>query len=200
MARRNAAVTGLGVITAIGDDVPSFWGNLLAGVCGIEPITLFDPSRYRTKKAAEVKGFDPRRHFSRRQLKRLSRCDQLGLKAAEEAVVDSNLILAGENRERIGVFIGGGAGGIFSAERYRREMIAKGWRRVQPSLLLPFATSAITDALAERYRILGPRATVATACSSSATAIGYALSLIRSGGVDVPIAGGSESPHEATLW
>jgi len=199
MSPRNAAVTGLGIITAIGGDVPSFWGNLLAGVCGIEPITLFDPSRYRSKKAAEVKGFDPRRYFSHRQLKRLSRCDQLGLKAAEEAVVDSGLVLAGENREKIGVFIGGGAGGIFSAERYRREMLAKGWRRVQPSLLLPFATSAITDALAERHQILGPRATVATACSSSATAIGYALSLIRSGEVDVAIAGGSESLSEVTF-
>jgi 3-oxoacyl-[acyl-carrier-protein] synthase II len=78
-------------------------------------------------------------------------------------------------------------------------MLAKGWRRAKPSLLLPFATSAITDAIAERYRILGPRATVATACSSSATAIGYALSLIRSGEVDVAIAGGSESLSEVTF-
>jgi 3-oxoacyl-[acyl-carrier-protein] synthase II len=199
MKRRRAAVTGLGVITAIGCDVPSFWENLLKGVGGIDAVTLFDASRYRSQKAAEVKGFDPHRYFSTRQLQRMSRCDQLGLKAAAEAILDSGLDLGSADRERIGVFIGGGAGGIFSAERYRREMLQKSWRRARPSLLLPFAACAITDAIAEKYGILGPRATIATACSSSATAIGYALSSIRAGEVDIAIGGGSESLSEVTF-
>ena len=146
-----------------------------------------------------MKGFDPRLFFSARDLQRMSRCDQLGLKAAAEAIRDSGLDWGNVDRERIGIFIGGGAGGIFSAEKYRKEMLQKGWRRVRPSLLLPFATCAITDAIAEKYGILGPRATIATACSSSATAIGYALSSIRLGEVDMAIAGGSESLSEVTF-
>jgi 3-oxoacyl-[acyl-carrier-protein] synthase II len=145
MNRFRAVVTGLGILTSIGQDIPSFWRNLLEGVCGIDRITLFDASGYRAKKAAEVKGFEPLQHFSPRQLKRMSRCDQLGRKAALEALTDSTLDLEKEDRERIGIFIGGGAGGIFSAEKYRKEMIRKGWRKVRPSLLFPFSTCALND-------------------------------------------------------
>jgi 3-oxoacyl-[acyl-carrier-protein] synthase II len=199
MNRRRAVVTGLGILTSIGRDLASFGKNLLEGVCGIDRITLFDPSGYRVKKAAEVREFDPRGHFSPRQLKRMSRCDQLGMKAALEALTDAALDLSKEDRERIGIFIGGGAGGIFSAEQYRKEMIRKGWQKVRPTLLLPFSTCALNDAIAEEYRILGPRATIATACSSSATAIGCGLDAIRSGEVDMAIAGGSESLSEVTF-
>ena len=199
MNRRHAVVTGLGVIASIGQDVPSFWKNLQEGVCGIDLITLFDASGYRAKKAAEVKGFDPHLYFSPRRLQRMSRCDQLGMKAAREAVADSGLDLKRENLERTGIFIGGGAGGILSAEKYRREMLEKDWRKVRPSLLLPFSTCTINDALAEEYNILGPRATIATACSSSATAIGCGLDSIRSGEVDIAMMGGSESLSEVTF-
>ncbi len=199
MNRRRVVATGLGIITAIGANIPSFWQNLLAGKCGIEDITLFDTSGYRVKKAAEIKNFTPRSHFSSRALQRMSRCDQLAMIAMGEAAADSGMDFSAEDRERIGIFIGGGAGGIFSAERYRREMLQKGWRRVPPSLLLPFATSTVTDAIGAKYDILGPRATIATACSSSATAIGYALDAIRAGEVDVVIAGGSESLSEVTF-
>jgi 3-oxoacyl-[acyl-carrier-protein] synthase II len=192
-------VTGIGIITAIGRDVPSFWQSLLAGKCGIEDITLFDTSGYRVKKAAEIRDFNPGAHFSSRALQRMSRCDQLGSVAMSEAVADAGMDFSAEDRERIGIFIGGGAGGIFSAEKYRRKMLQKGWRRARPTLLLPFATSAVADGIGEKYAILGPRATIATACSSSATAIGYALDAIRAGEVDVAIAGGSESLSEVTF-
>jgi len=199
MNRLRAVVTGMGILTSIGRDIPSYWRNLLEGVCGIDRITLFDASGYRAKKAAEVKAFEPRARFSPRQLKRMSRCDQLGMEAVLEALTDSALDFPNEDRERIGVFIGGGAGGIFSAEKYRKEMIRKGWQKVRPSLLLPFSTCALNDAIAEEYGILGPRATIATACSSSATAIGCGLDAIRSGDVDVAITGGSESLSEVTF-
>ncbi len=199
MNRRHAVVTGLGVITSIGQDVPSFWKNLQAGACGIDFITLFDASGYRVKKAAEVKGFDPRLYFPPRRMRRMSRCDQLGMKAAREAIEDSGLELKGGDPERTGIFIGGGAGGILSAEKYRREMLKKDWRRVRPSLLLPFSTCTINDAIAEENNILGPRSTIATACSSSATAIGYGLDSIRSGDVEIAIVGGSESLSEVTF-
>lgn len=199
MNRLRAVITGLGILTSIGRDLPSFWKNLLEGICGIDRISLFDASGYRVQKAAEVRDFDPRRHFSPRQLKRMSRCDQLGMKAVREALTDAALDLSKEGRERIGIFIGGGAGGIFSAEKYRREMIRRGWRRVRPTLLLPFSTCALSDAIAEEYRILGPRATIATACSSSATAIGCGVDAIRAGEIDAAIVGGSESLSEVTF-
>ena len=199
MNRSRVVITGLGILTSIGKDTPAFWKNLLEGVCGINRITLFDPSSYRVQNAAEVKGFDPRLFFSPRRLKRLSRCDQLGMKAVGEALADSGLHLKREDLERVGIFIGGGAGGIFSAEKYRKEMIRKGWRRVRPTLLLPFSTCALNDLIAEEYGVLGPRATIATACSSSATAIGCGLDSIRSGEVDIAIAGGSESLSEVTF-
>ena len=199
MNRFRAVVTGLGVVTSIGQNAPVFWKNLLLGVCGIDFITLFEASGYRAKKAAEVKGFTPVLYFSPRRLQRMSRCDQLGMKAAREAITDSGLDLERENRERVGVFIGGGAGGILSAERYRREMLQKDWRKVKPSLLLPFSTCTLGDAIAEEANILGPRATIATACSSSATAIGYGLDSIRSGEVDIALVGGSESLSQVTF-
>jgi 3-oxoacyl-[acyl-carrier-protein] synthase II len=139
MNRPRAVITGLGVLTSIGLDTPSFWKSLLEGICGINRITLFDPSGYRVQKAAEVKGFEPGRYFPPRRLKRMSRCDQLGMKAVREALTDSGLDLEKEDRQRMGIFIGGGAGGILSAEKYRKEMIRKGWRRARPSLLLPFS-------------------------------------------------------------
>ncbi len=196
---RMAVVTGLGIITSIGQNAPESWRNLVAGVCGIDSITLFDASGYRAKKAAEVKGFEPRNYFSPRRLRRMSRCDQLGMKAAQEALADSGMEMEKENRERVGVFIGGGAGGILSAEKYRKEMLRKTSLQGKPSLLLPFSTCAVNDLIAEEYGILGPRATIATACSSSATAVGCGLDGIRSGEVDIAIGGGSESLSEVTF-
>jgi 3-oxoacyl-[acyl-carrier-protein] synthase II len=121
------------------------------------------------------------------------------MKAVREALTDSGLDLEKEDRQRMGIFIGGGAGGILSAEKYRKEMIRKGWHKVRPTLLLPFSTCAINDLIAEEYGVLGPRATIATACSSSATAIGCGLDSIRSGEVDIAIVGGSESLSEVTF-
>ncbi len=195
---RRAVVTGLGIVTAIGTGISSFRENLFRGFCGIGPITLFDASGYRSQMAAQVKDFLPDPSLPLRERRRLSRCDQLGLKAAAEALLQSGLDLKEEDPERIGVFVGGGAGGILSAERYRRDMIRKG-TRPKPSLLIPFAVSALTDTLAGTYGMRGPRRTVATACSSSATAIGLALSSIRTGETELAIAGGSESLSEMTF-
>ncbi len=197
--KRMAVVTGLGIITSIGQNIPEFWKNLVCGICGIGSITIFDASHYRVKRAAEVKGFDPRNYFSPRKLRRMSRCDQFGLEAAREALGDSGLEMEKEDRERVGVFIGGGAGGILSAEKYRKHMLTKTTPRGKPSLLLPFSTCAVNDLIAQEYGILGPRATIATACSSSATALGCGLDAIRSGEVDIAITGGSESLSEVTF-
>jgi len=121
------------------------------------------------------------------------------MKAAAEAIENSGLVWKTVDRERVGVFVGGGAGGILSAEKYRREMLRKSWRRIPPSLLIPFFHLRIDRSPAEEYELTGPRATIATACSSSATAIGCGLDAVRSGEVDIAIAGGSESLSEVTF-
>jgi len=129
MKRRSAAVTGLGIITAIGSNIPSSWEILIKGTCGIEPVNLFDVSHYRSQKAAEVNGFDPLLFFSARDLQRMSRCDQMGLKAASEAVRDSRTGLGKCGSRAHGDLRRRRCGGILSAERYRKEMLQKGWRR-----------------------------------------------------------------------
>jgi 3-oxoacyl-[acyl-carrier-protein] synthase II len=144
-----------------------------------------------------VRDFLPPQLSNLRELKRLSRCDQFGLIAVAEALQDAGLDFSMENVERIGICLGGGAGGILSAEQYRRKIFRGD--KAKPSLLLSFSTSTCTDCIANNYKIYGPRRTIATACSSSATAIGYAADMVRSDIADIMIAGGSEALCELTF-
>ena len=194
---KRVLITGLGAITALSAGVAGTWQGFTEGVCGIEDIDLFNTSRYRTNTGAQVKKLPPLSMVTHRELKRLSRCDLFGLFAAEEALNDAHLDLSTTNRERIGICLGGGAGGLLNAEQYRRKIFNQ--ERAKPSLLLSFSTCTTTDCIANKYKIFGPRVTIATACSSSATAIGYGSDLIRAGKADVMITGGSESLCELTF-
>ena len=195
---RRVAVTGLGIITSIGDSVPAFREGLFSGKCGIEPISLFDTTGFSCHSAGQIKNIDPEGFFSPREIKRNSRCDLLGLIAADEALSDSGLDIAKYTKEKIGVVLGGGAGGMLSWEKYRRALWLKK-TRPRPSLLLPTAPCTLTDLVASRYKLTGLRATICTACSSSATSIGYGFDLIRSGDQDIVVTGGSESLSELTF-
>ena len=194
---RRVLITGLGAVTALAPNATETWNKLISGTCGISTVDLFDTSGYRTRIGAQVRQFNSPGWCSARQLRRLSRCDLFGLSAAEEALHDAVIDLTIENRERIGICLGGGAGGVLLAEKFRRRMFLK--QKAKPSLLLPFATCSTADCLASMYNISGPRLTIATACSSSATAIGYAAGLIRQGRADIMITGGSESLCELTF-
>ncbi|MHB8173595.1 MAG: beta-ketoacyl-[acyl-carrier-protein] synthase family protein [Nitrospirota bacterium] len=196
-SRKRVAVVGLGVVSALGMTAKDFWDGLTAGRCGIGPVDLFDTSSYRTDIGAQVKGLDPLKYFNKKQLSRMSRCDQLGLIAAREAVQDSGLDLEKLIPERIGVCLGGGAGGMLSGERYRRDLYLK-LRKPRPSQLIPFSPSVTTDYIAQEFYCGGPRATVVTACSSSSTSIGYAADWIKNGDADVVITGGSDAMCELT--
>ncbi len=112
--KRRVAVVGVGVVSALGLTAREFWDGLVAGRCGIGPVELFDTTAYRTHLGAQVKGLDPASHFDRRPLRRMSRCDMLGLIAAREAVSDSGLDIATLDHLRAGVVLGGGAGGMLS--------------------------------------------------------------------------------------
>jgi 3-oxoacyl-[acyl-carrier-protein] synthase II len=184
---RSVVVTGLGAVSSLGGDLRSTWDGLVAGRCGIGPITLFDASGFRTKLAAEVKTMPT--IASGRLRRRLSRTDVIGLAAAREALTDSGLALDQEDPTRIGVVLGGGVSGLLDSENYYRDLLAKGPRRCRPTRALNHPPDQTTDRITEMWGLLGPRGTITTACSSSATSLGYAADLIRYGFADVVVTG-----------
>jgi 3-oxoacyl-[acyl-carrier-protein] synthase II len=196
---RRVVVTGLGVITAIGKNVPQFHRSLEEGRVGIEDVTLFDVSKYPSKIAAQIRDYDPSDHFDRIELRRLSRTDQFALIAAAEAIRDAGIEGNGGPQGEIGVCLGAGAGGMLSAEQYHRRLLVKEGGNPRPSLLLPFLPSYSTDAVSGRFSLCGPKATITTACSSSATSIGYSADLIRRGCAEAMVCGGSDAMSELTF-
>lgn len=172
-----------------------FSSSLKEGKTGIGPITLFDTLKYPCKIGAEIRDYRPEDYFNRKELRRLSRADQLALIASEEAVRVSKI--HSSSTHEVGVLLGIGAGGMLEAETYHQEVLLKG--RSKPSLILPFIPSYTADRIAERYGFSGPRLTITTACSSSSTAIGYGADLIRSGRCKIVLCGGSEALCELTF-
>jgi len=183
------------VYCSIGKNVKEFLQSLKEGRTGIGPITLFDTSKYPSKIGAEVRDYRPEEFFEEKEWKKLSRTDQFGLIAAEEAVKGSRIHFYPP--EEVGVCLGAGAGGMFEAETYHREILLKG--KSTPSLLIPFIPSFTTSRVAGRFRFSGPKATITTACSSSATSIGYGADLIRSGRCKAVLCGGSDALSELTF-
>ena len=195
MFSKRIAITGLGVFCSIGRNVEEFLQSLREGRTGIGEITLFDTSKYPSKIGAEIRSYRPEDFFDKKRLKRISRTDQFALIAAKEALRASGLHCI--PREEVGVCLGAGAGGMFEAEAYHRETLIRG--RSKPSLLVPFIPSFSTDRVAERFGFSGPKITVTTACSSSATAIGYGADLIRNGRARAILCGGSDALNELTF-
>jgi len=195
MKSKRVVITGIGAFCSIGKNAEEFLQSLKNGQSGIGPITLFDTSKYPCKIGAEIRDYRPEKFFGKKELKKISRADQFGLIASEEAVKASGI--HSYPSEEVGVCLGAGAGGMFEAETYHREVLIKG--KSKPSLLWPFIPSHTTDRIAERFGFSGPKFTVTTACSSSATAIGYAADLIRSGKSKAVLCGGSEALSELTL-
>jgi 3-oxoacyl-[acyl-carrier-protein] synthase II len=195
---RRVVVTGLGVMVSIGRNRSEFWENLIAGPTGIGPFDLFDPTGFRVQIAAQVRGFKGTDYFSRRDSRRLSRADQFGLIAAREAVRDAGLENGFESPDRVGVFLGAAAGGIYPTEIYRREVYQQKKGR-HPPVLLSFPFCSLTDQIGNRYGLTGPRATIDTACSSTITAIGLGLDWVRDGSLDWAITGGAESLSQLTF-
>ena len=194
MKSKRVVVTGIGVYCSIGKKVEEFSQSLKEGRTGIGPITLFDTSKYPSKIGAEVRDYQPEEFFEKGELKKHSRTDQFALRAAEEAVRASGI--DSYPPEEVGVCLGAGAGGMFEAEVYHKEILLKG--RSRPSLLLPFIPSFTASRVAERFGFSGPRATITTACSSSATSIGYGADLIRRGRSRAVLCGGSDALSELT--
>src|SRR5437762_1679753 len=187
--RRRVVVTGLGAVTSIGSSVSEFWKNLLAGVCGIRPLSLFDASTYRTQTAAEAPEI-PDGLLSPAEKRRMSRADLMGLAAAAEALSQAGLEASREDPTRVGVILGGGTSGLIDS-----ELVYEAWlqgRRGRPSRVLNHLPDAITDRVAQRFGLEGLKSTITTACSSAANAMGYAYDAIVGGLADVMVTGGSD--------
>jgi len=198
MDKRRVVVTGVGAVTAVGNDIPAFWNSLQRGHSGIKPITIFDTSAYRSHNGGEVSGISSEKHFTLQELRRLSRCDQFGLIAAREAMNASAIDQAAGGRERSGIILGADSGGIFSVEKYFRAIYTHATKRPSPSLLLSFSLATATDHIAHEFDLRGPRTTTATVCSSSAAAIAFAYDAVAFGEAEVMISGGSDSLCEVT--
>jgi len=186
-------ITGMGCISPLGHDVATTWESILAGRSGAGPITAFDASKHETRIAAEVKNFDPAPRFWRKETRRMDRYTQFAVAATAEALADAHLNITEDNRDRIGVFIGTGIGGIGTllseAEVYR----TRGPNRVSPFLVPMMLPDAAGGQVAITFGMRGPNLGLISACATGSNAIGEAAEAIRRGSADVMIAGGAEA-------
>ena len=190
---RRAVVTGLGAVTPIGNDVATFWTNLVAGVSGVASITQFDASAEEIRIAAEVKGFDPKDWIDFKQARRMSRFSQLAVAAARQAIDGAGLKIGDHNRDDIAVVVNTGGGGIGDVAIGQRTFMEQGGRRVSPFMVPMLSPSMAAAQISIQNRIRGPVITSVAACASGVQAFIEAQRLIEHGDVDVVIAGGTES-------
>jgi 3-oxoacyl-[acyl-carrier-protein] synthase II len=190
--RRRVVVTGLGCLSPVGNSVRETWEALKAGKSGAAPITFFDASQHKTKFAAEVKGFDAAAMFGAKDARRLDRFSQFALATTLEAIEDADLQIDEHNRDRIGVLIGTGIGGVHTLIEQMEILRERGPDRVSPFLIPMMISDGAAGAIAIRTGARGPNMALATACATGSNAIGEATEMIRRGAADVMLAGGSE--------
>jgi 3-oxoacyl-[acyl-carrier-protein] synthase II len=193
LSRRRVVVTGLGIISPVGNTVPEAWKNILAGTSGITRITRFDASAFSAQIAGEVKGFDPAQHLSAKEARRFDTFIHYGLAAAIEAIQDSGLDFDRERREQVGVCIGSGIGGLPLIEETHKAVLASGPRKISPFFIPGSIINLIAGQLSIMYGLKGPNLALVTACTTANHCIGDAGRLIEYGDADVMIAGGSEA-------
>lgn len=193
---RRVVVTGLGIVSPIGNDVPTFWGNIKNGICGIGPITKFDTTDYKVKVAGEVRDFDPKQYMEKMDILHSDIYTQFAIAAADQAVTESKII-GTVDEERIGVYIGTGIGGIATFMTEHQKLLEKGPRRVSPFFIPMMIANMASGMIAMRYKCKGAAMPAVTACASGNNAIGEAMRLIRHGYADAMIAGGAEATVNA---
>ncbi|KZE52275.1 beta-ketoacyl-[acyl-carrier-protein] synthase II [Brevibacillus parabrevis] len=186
-------VTGMGVISPIGSNVEQFWNSLVEGKSGISHIDIFDTSRFKTKIAGLVRDFDSEARFGRKEARRLDRFCQFAIAAADEALADAGLRFDDCDRERIGVYVGSGIGGVQTLLDQYDTLRSRGPERVSPTLVPMLISNIAAAMISIKYGIYGPTMSPVTACSIGNSSIGEAYRLIQSGKADVVIAGGTEA-------
>ncbi len=192
MSIRRVVITGMGAVTPLGNDIPTFWSGLIAGKSGIAPIKAFDTSAFDVTFAGEVKDFSPAPFFKNpKDAKRNDRYAQFAMAAAKEAYAQSGITTF--DRERAGVIVGSGIGGLISIEEEHAKLIQKGPGRVSPFLIPMMISNMASGNIATEFNFGGPNFAVVTACATANQSIGEAWRLIRTGEADLMIAGGSEA-------
>jgi 3-oxoacyl-[acyl-carrier-protein] synthase II len=193
---RRVVVTGMGLLTPVGNDLASSWQALLAGCSGVAPITLFEATPdFDVRFAAEVKEFEPERYLERKEAKRMDRFAQFAMAAATEAMTQARLDdrPAGVDFDRVGVLIGSGIGGIATFEEQARLMVERGPKRISPFFVPMFIPDIAAGHVSMRYGLRGPNYCTVSACASSAHAVGDAFRVIQRGEADVMVTGGTEA-------
>lgn len=189
---KRVVITGIGIISPIGNDLGSFWQSLVGGRCGIDYITRFDTTDFKVKIAAEVKDFDPSLYMDKAEVRKSDLYAQYALAAAAQAVQDSG-IGSQINPERLGVYVGSGIGGIATFEQSAQKMAEKGPSRVSPFFIPMLISNIAAGSIAIKYNAQGPCLPVVTACATGSHTIGEAYLAIKYGRADAMIAGGSEA-------
>jgi 3-oxoacyl-[acyl-carrier-protein] synthase II len=194
---RRAFITGIGVLSAIGNGLPAFRAGLRANASPVRRIDRFDPSAFRSQVAAQIEDFDPGDHMDAKAVRALDRFSQFGLASGRMAMADAGLVAGRAGApagERIGIYLGSALGGIAFAELQHEQYLARGLRGVSPTLALAVFGGAAPANLGIALDVRGPILSTANSCASGAVAIGEALNAIRSGEVDAAVAGGVECP------
>lgn len=191
---RRVVITGLGVVTPLGNSVDVFWDNLIAGKCGVEKITSFDPTPFDTHIAAQVKDFDPTPAFpSPKEIRRTDRYSQFGIYAAWQALKDSGLDLTKTDPDHVGAFIGSGIGGLQTTSEQLKVLFDRGPGRLSP-FMIPMLISNMASGLVSMYfNLRGPNFATCSACATANHAIGEAWRTIKMGDANVMFAGGAEA-------
>ena len=190
---KRVVVTGLGCVSPLGNDVETTWKNLVTARSGVALITHFDTTGFKTRIAAEVKGFDGRKLFGHRESRRMDLVTQYALAATQQAVSHSDLTITAENRDRIGVIVGTGIGGVATLYKNTKIFLERGPSRVSPFMVPMMLPDSPAGMIAIHFGARGPNLAVVTACATGTNAVGEAAEMIRRGQADVVFAGGSEA-------
>ncbi len=195
---RRVVVTGSGMLSPLGHDVPSTWRRLIAGESGITSITGFDASRIASRVAGEVKDFDPVEHLDKRAARRMDPYAQFAVFAARQALTDAGLEITPQAALRTGAVVGSGVGGLLTFQEQTRVLLAKGPERVNPLFIPMMIPNMAAAHVSLDLGLKGPVTAVCTACAAGSNAIGDAFEIIRRGAADVMLAGGSEAAVNET--
>ena len=194
MNDRRVVITGLGALTPLGNDVETFWSNLKNGVSGIRRIESFDVSAYDSRIAGEVRGFDPKPYFNNaKDVRRTDRFAQLAMAAAKMAIQDGGVDVEQMNRDRFGVIVSSGIGGLRTLQDQHNILLTKGPSRNSPFTIPMLISNMASGIISMEFGLRGPNLCIVTACATSNNAIGESWRIIKFGDADVFLAGGSEA-------
>lgn len=195
--KKRVVITGLGCVTPIGNGKDNFWSSIKNGVCGIDKVTKFDASNFQTQVAAEVKDFNGEEYINKKELKRMDKFSQYAIVASKMAVEDAKLDLESIDRNKMGVIIGSGIGGVETIEEQHKILLNKGNKRVTPFFVPMMIANMAAGQVSIYLGAKGPNTNVCTACASGTHSIGDAFKIIQRGDADIMVAGGSEAPITA---